>query len=165
VAASLLLHQELDAQAPLFKAAIFIGSPVPFSHRTNVGIDARRYFGVSEDPPNQYGRPTTIPPHLVTDTAYLRNPAQLEKGTSIKGVQYQMFHPTVDAVRIQIPTGHVYGRQDKWFCHSTDLVQLCREDVRTVFEHDGGHEVPRDYTEELCDLIETVVAKTDTVAE
>ena len=186
VAASLLLHQELDGQEePLFKAAIFIGSPLPFSYRTDVGIDARKYFGLAEDPPNAHGRPTEIPPHLITDPAYLRNPAQLDGKTQQKkttttttttqqagpggqpelqppdlaDMQYQMFHPTSDAVRIQVPTGHVFGSRDKWYRHSRDLVGLCREDRRSVFEHDGGHEVPRAYTEELCDLIETVLSK------
>jgi pimeloyl-ACP methyl ester carboxylesterase len=158
VAASILLHAELEGEAPMFKAAIFIGSPVPFARRTEVGIDARKYFGVSDGRPNEHGRPTMVPAHLVTDPAYLRNPAQLED-MSIDRVQYQMFHPTVDDIRIRVPTGHVFGRRDKWYLHSKDLVGLCHEDKRIIFEHDGGHEVPRAHTEELCDLIETVLSR------
>lgn len=162
MAASLLLHQELDQQEPpIFKAAIFIASPVPFSYKTNVGIDARKYFGISETPRNDHNRPTSIPAHLVTDAAYLRNPAQLGEPGPFEDVRYQMFHPTTDAVRIRVATGHVYGTRDKWFHHSKDLERLCREDMRTVFQHDGGHEVPRAYTEEICDLIETVLSKID----
>ncbi|OTB08286.1 hypothetical protein M426DRAFT_264916 [Hypoxylon sp. CI-4A] len=161
VAASLLLHQELDGEVPkLFKAAIFIGSPVPFSYRKDVGIDARTYFGVSNDPPNEHNRPVVIPSYLVTDPAYLRNAVELNDKDACAGVQYyQMFHPTVDAVRINLPTGHIYGSGDQWFPHSKDLAELCREDLRAVFQHDGGHEVPRGYSEELCDVIETVFSK------
>jgi len=148
----------------MFQAAVFIGSPVPFSKRTDVGIDARSYFGVDPNPPNPFGRPTTVPAHLVTDPAYLRNPAQLDVSgddaeATLEGVQYQMFHPSTDTVRLGIPTGHVYGSRDKWFPHSKDLAALCRGDVRTVFQHCGGHEVPRGCEEELCDLIETVFSK------
>lgn len=157
VAASLLLHQELESKPLSFKAAIFISSPIPFARNTQVGIDARSYFGVRNALPNAHARPTQIPPHLLTDPAYLRNPGELE-GLSCDGVQYQMFHPTIDKVRIRVPTGHVMGTQDKWFCHSKDLVGLCQEKFRVVLQHDGGHEVPRAYTEEICDVVETVFA-------
>lgn len=155
VAASLLLHEELESKPLSFKAAIFIGSPIPFARTTQVGIDARSYFGVPNTLPNAHARPSRIPPHLLTDPAYLRNPAQLER-VSCDNVQYQMFHPTADEVRITLPTGHVMGMQDKWLCHSKDLVGLCQEDCRVVLQHHGGHEVPRAYTEEICDVVETV---------
>ena len=38
---------------------------------------------------------------------------------------YQMFHPSVDSVRISIPTAHIYGKTDPWRSHSMDLVHLC----------------------------------------
>jgi predicted esterase len=158
VAASILLHAELEGKTPMFKAAIFIGSPVPFARCTTVGVDARSYFGVKDRSPNKHKRPTTIPAHLITDPAYLRNPMQLENAFA-DSIQYQMFHPAVDDVRIRVPTGHVLGRRDKWYLHSKELMGLCQEDQCFAFEHDGGHEVPRAHTEELCDLIETVLAK------
>ncbi|RWA10013.1 hypothetical protein EKO27_g5072 [Xylaria grammica] len=153
--------QELLGESPIFRAGIFIGSPIPFSHRLDVGIDCRTSFGVSDKPRNAYGRPTAIPCHLLTDPAYLRNPSQLQESEEEcdEGVQYQMFHPDTDGVRIQVPTGHIYGSEDKWLHHSQELVRLCREDVRTVFQHTGGHEVPRVYTEEICDVIETVFSR------
>ena len=43
-----------------------------------------------------------------------------------------------------------------------DLVEMCG-DKRTcgayVYEHDGGHEIPRDEAENICDIIEMAVAK------
>lgn len=73
---------------------------------------------------------------------------------------YQMFHPTVDAVRISIPTAHIYGKTDPWRRHSMDLVQLCRGETAVVYEHSGGHAVPRsvEECEDICEAIETVVA-------
>ncbi|KAF2129620.1 hypothetical protein P153DRAFT_431540 [Dothidotthia symphoricarpi CBS 119687] len=73
-----------------------------------------------------------------------------------RNTQYHMFHPTVDKVHIRVPTGHVMGTQDKWFCHSKDLVGLCQEEWRVVLQYHGGHEVPRTYTEEICDVVETM---------
>lgn len=159
MAASLLLHDELEGMKPSFRAAIFVASPVPFSHCKNVGIDARRYFGIDdEQQPSEYGRPTVIPPHLITDPAYLRNPTQLESQVCHKDKQYfyQMFHTSTDSVRITVPTGHIFGSGDKWFHHSKDLASLCQSDRSTIFQHSGGHEVPNIYAEEIADVIETV---------
>lgn len=150
----MLMHDDLDNKPPTFRAAVFIGSPIPFSYRTDVGIDARLYFGVPLSPPNPHGRPTKIPEQLVTDPAYLRNPAQL--GDGAEAFLYQMFQSDCDSARIRVPTGHVIGSRDKWCLHSKELVALCSADKRHVFTHDGGHEIPRGYTEELCDLVETV---------
>ena len=76
-----------------------------------------------------------------------------------KEVYYQMFHPTVDSVRIGIPTAHIIGRKDMWRLHSKDLVGLCLPRAARVFEHGWGHEVPRGASEEICDLVETLVAE------
>ncbi|KAK1826481.1 serine hydrolase-domain-containing protein [Podospora conica] len=69
---------------------------------------------------------------------------------------YQMFHASVDKVRIGIPTAHAYGRKDPWREHSRDLVELCGGRTWT-YEHDGGHEIPKDEREEICDVIESLL--------
>ena len=73
---------------------------------------------------------------------------------------YQMFFPTVDAIRISVPTAHIYGRTDPWRRHSMNLVQLCRGETAVVYEHSGGHEVPKsiEECEYICEAVETVVA-------
>lgn len=77
-------------------------------------------------------------------------------GLRAGGPFYNMFHPTVDKVRIRLPTAHVYGARDSWRRHGTELTGLCSDAV--VFEHSGGHDIPRHVSEEICDLIEGVVA-------
>ena len=109
-----------------------------------------------------------MPEHLITDPAYLKGEDELDDSSSDDDTQpasqvsrrtyYQMYHSSVDSVRIKIPTVHVYGRQDKWRLHSKDLEKLCLRDLTTVFEHDGGHEIPRSASEEICDAIETAAA-------
>ena len=129
-----------------------MGSPIPFSKNLDFGIDARAYFGLKVSEPSRVGYPTRIPDYLITDAAYLKSDSQPYE------MYYQMFHPTVDSIRIQIPTAHIYGQKDPWYLHSKELVKLCSKDVASVFEHDGGHVIPRLLSEEICDVIETAVA-------
>jgi len=152
LSASILLHHQIetpDKRAP-FKAAIFFGSPVPFSSSLDHGIDARYYFGIPAPVPNP-----AIPEWLITDKAYLGG----ESFADISKVRYQMFYQEVDAVRISIPTAHIYGRKDMWRLHSIELLGLCDRKSAAVFEHHGGHEIPDDSIEDICDVIESVVAK------
>ena len=53
------------------------------------------------------------------------------------------YNAHVDDVRIDIPTAHVYGRNDVDVGKSEQLVELCEEGKRVVFVHGGGHDVPR----------------------
>ena len=141
---------------------------MPFSQSLDFGIDARKYFGLRGiQRPSRPGCPTHVPEYLITDPAYLMGEDELDDSSSSssddesqpallvpRGIYYQMYHSSVDSVRIKIPTVHVYGRQDKWRLHSMDLVRLCSRDFATVFEHDGGHEIPKSASEEICDAIE-----------
>lgn len=174
LAASVILRHQIQqpTAAPLFQVGIFICSPVPFSQSLEFGIDARKYFGVRGLlRPSRPGCRTTVPEYLITDPAYLKGEEEMDdsssssddesllrRRTSEAATYYQMYHSTVDAVRMQIPSAHIYGRQDKWRLHSMDLVKLCRPDLATVYEHDGGHEIPKFASEEICDAIEIAVA-------
>lgn len=130
-------------------------------------------------------RPTTVPDYLVAEEYFLRNDKDIagvargfekaddeseESWDSMKeekgeeeggegGPYYNMLHPTVDKFRIRVPTAHVYGRKDSWRGHSMDLMGLCDSKKCVKFEHDGGHEVPRSASEEMCDLFEELMAR------
>ena len=176
----MILHHELEnpSAPPLFTFAIFIGSPLPFSHSLKHGIDTRTYFGVSASLncrlSKDYKRPNKVPGYLITPDRYLKGDTDDEgsstddevpsKNTSLKhtaadeDIYYQMFHSTADEVRMKIPTVHIFGRQDPWYLHSKDVLQLACPDQASVLEHCYGHEVPRHLSEEICDLIEWAVA-------
>ena len=43
---------------------------------------------------------------------------------------------------ISAPTIHLVGEQDVDLAECLKLVNLCREEVREVYRHPGGHEIP-----------------------
>ncbi|KAJ6035991.1 hypothetical protein N7540_000270 [Penicillium herquei] len=72
VAVSLLLrvHAPITSQKTHFQAAIFIGSPIPFSLSMDYAIDTRTYFSIAASSPSRPGALMKIPDYLVTDPAY-----------------------------------------------------------------------------------------------
>ena len=49
----------------------------------------------------------------------------------------------VDETVIPLPTANIWGSKDlQWSKSSWELSELCTKEERTVFIHDGGHEVP-----------------------
>ncbi|KUI66655.1 hypothetical protein VM1G_02158 [Cytospora mali] len=165
VAASMILHHQLEnprSAEPLFRFAIFLASPMPFARTLDYGIDTRKYFGLAGVlKPIRADCMDKIPLYLLPDKAYLRGAAELDGDQAANPAEtfYQMFHPSADTERICIPTAHVYGLQDPWCRHSADMVLLCDQSVVSVLVHDGGHDVPKDLTEEMSDLIENTVGK------
>ncbi|KXH25870.1 hypothetical protein CSIM01_12525 [Colletotrichum simmondsii] len=160
---------ENPSAPPLFKFAILIGSPLPFSHSLMYGIDTRDYFGVSCNMDcsvlARYNRPNKVPTYLITPDRYLKDDDdedfdRIEEACQqpTAAIFYQMFHSTSDEVRMDIPTVHIFGRRDPWYLHSKDVLQLACPQRASVLEHCYGHEVPRHLSEEICDLIESAVA-------
>lgn len=179
LAASIILHHELEytSEPPIFRFAIFIGSPLPFSHSLQYGIDTRTYFGVPYSLRctkfDNNKRPNKVPGYLITPDRYLKEDfddeessdnekatvkSTLKRVAVEKEIFYQMFHSTADEVRMKIPTVHIFGRQDPWYLHSKDMLQLACPDQALVLEHFSGHEVPKHLSEEICDLIEAACA-------
>ncbi|GME49769.1 hypothetical protein L6R40_004260 [Neofusicoccum parvum] len=160
LAASVMLRYELAGEVPPFKFAILMGSALPFSETTNHGIDLRVPFQ------STIMRPITsphVPEHLVPGSTPGNKKAGVTEGFKLIPHQaeafYQMYHPSMDEVRIKVPSVHVIGAKDKYRLQSLDLVHLCAKETALVLEHPGGHEMPpRDMAEDLCDLIETAVA-------
>ncbi|KAI1618121.1 serine hydrolase-domain-containing protein [Exophiala viscosa] len=53
-------------------------------------------------------------------------------------------HPSVDKLRIGIPTAHIYGSTDPYYRQSLGLAGLCESKWASTYEHPDGHIVPRD---------------------
>jgi hypothetical protein len=164
------------------KAAIFICSPLPFARTLDHGLDCRKHFNVPHSEALPIIRPTQVPQHLIPDAYFLRNYSsgeseakerghlpRTDSGISLAedfsekpdpracGPYYNMFHPSCDSVRLDLPTAHVYGASDSWKGHSLDLLKLCAN--ARGFQHDGRHEIPQYASEEICDLIEDLTMR------
>lgn len=48
-----------------------------------------------------------------------------------------------ECLRINIPTVHIYGIKDPRYTSSIQLANFCVGDKRRVFDHGGGHDIPR----------------------
>jgi hypothetical protein len=62
-----------------------------------------------------------------------------------KALQVGEFHTlnfATDGEIIDIPTAHIWGSGDQWAATGSELSRMCKANVRSVFIHDGGHEVP-----------------------
>ncbi|KAL4884253.1 serine hydrolase-domain-containing protein [Aspergillus karnatakaensis] len=46
-------------------------------------------------------------------------------------------------VRITVPTVHIYGERDPRYIAGIQLSEVCERGVRKVYNHGGGHEIPR----------------------
>ncbi|KAH8817120.1 DUF341 domain protein [Xylogone sp. PMI_703] len=60
-----------------------------------------------------------------------------------RGVQTRRYHPDQDNLRISIPTVHIVGRGDDEYSRQLLLHCLCDARRSTVYDHGGGHEIPR----------------------
>ena len=56
------------------------------------------------------------------------------------------YHPAWDPIRIEIPTAHIVGAKDPWNPLSLLLKQMCTEEKSKLYDHRGGHEIPRSET-------------------
>ena len=69
----------------------------------------------------------------------LRLPPSLQP-KNVYGLDYTRFPR---CLKIDIPTVHIYGIKDPRYTSSMQLAHFCAEDKRRVFDHGGGHEIPR----------------------
>lgn len=160
-------------EPPLFRSAIFISATLPWSADNTNGIDVTPLIVRRKSVPVDLGilkgqieaaiadadyNPMTsdapgIPPALINVIAELGNePYDYNRYVTRK------FHPEVDEVRIQIPTAHVLARKDPLYASGLKLVDMCDRRYASVYEHNGGHEVPRFTAEKRA--IQNLIQKT-----
>jgi hypothetical protein len=163
VAGSLLLYnQSLYPNAPpLFKAAIFICGGVPLDVLASLGIDvtdeARELDQSSKIALQQRASSAAI-----LRDGYDRWGAGFDPFSAIPGEdgdKKMVFGIDIMRItremKIPIPTVHIYGAKDPRFPASVTLAQFCDEAVRRTFDHQGGHEIPRNMaaSETIAELV------------
>ncbi|KAI4166337.1 MAG: hypothetical protein LQ342_000227 [Letrouitia transgressa] len=63
-----------------------------------------------------------------------------EDRSNVFGLDFEVFPETL---RIGIPTVHIYGSKDPRYPASMQLVHFAEEGRRKVYDHGGGHDLPR----------------------
>lgn len=70
--------------------------------------------------------------------------------------------PSVDSVRVTVPTANIVGKHDENLAYSMRLVDMCSEKTRTLFDHGASHEIPfqpKTISGDMARCIEAVMAK------
>ncbi|KAE8379812.1 serine hydrolase FSH [Aspergillus bertholletiae] len=153
-AATLLLHaHESPLTPPPFKAAIFICGGAPLSLLENVGYEITAEMREQDAESRR------------KLSAQADSAAILAKGTdrwSGGGAGHLIDEDSIRAeieargmVKIGVPTVHVYGRKDPRFAAGVQLSGVCDGTMRRVFDHGGGHDIPRTtaVSEQLAQLV------------
>lgn len=60
-----------------------------------------------------------------------------------RGPSTRRYHPDEDLARIPIPTANIVGRKDDEYSRQLLLHRLCDARRATIYDHGGGHEIPR----------------------
>lgn len=159
----LLCHAaEAPEVPPPFKCAIFICGGVQLAILEDLGVDvtpeAREWderskkglqeMAGTEAIVSRGADRWTTGPHV---NAFDPN-AEIKAG-NVFGLDFTRMPK---GLKIRIPTVHVFGSMDPRFPASTQLAWFCDERVRRMFDHGGGHDVPRrkDVSEGIAGLVE-----------
>jgi hypothetical protein len=162
VIASILLYHARDArkgkesEKPLpFKSAIFINGSIEYSVFDDEGMpqgwvtdEAREIKEKTEDMiRDKVGAISNLASSFMKgnglwdDTNQLLHDAsKLPPPSDCFGLDYTALPPDLF---INIPTVHIYGGKDPIWPSSIQLAYLCDSYKRVMYDHEGGHDVPR----------------------
>lgn len=136
LAASLILEHQKTEREDLFRFAVFAGASLPFNRDNADGL--RHWKAALNGKESAYvaefaGEIDTLDPKGFPPLEDLRTNGILSR-----------YHPDKEPIhRIQIPTLHILGSQDRYYLQSKVLVRLCATVDCTTIEHDEDHRMPR----------------------
>ncbi|KAK3944818.1 family of serine hydrolases 1 [Diplogelasinospora grovesii] len=158
IASFLLYHAREAPDEPLpFKAAVFICGGLPLPVLDDLGVDvSARAREINEQ------TVTLLKSRAGALTELAQNPDRIEKGVGLWDNTDGLVHdpdtlpdPRTEDVfgldytrmpgdlRIKIPTVHIYGAKDPRWPASIQLAYFCEETRRKMYDHQGGHDIPR----------------------
>ncbi|RHZ52968.1 hypothetical protein CDV55_101197 [Aspergillus turcosus] len=160
-AAVLLLHHAREpAQPPPFKAAIFICGGGPLKVLESVGFEV-------PDKVKERDRAGREALAAQADSASIlaRGSARWTGEAALAGsgkadVDEEVWMGEIRGpFRLGIPTVHVYGNRDPRYVAGVQLSGICEPGMRRVFDHGGGHEIPRTerVSRTIADLVRWVL--------
>ncbi|KAK3318563.1 serine hydrolase FSH [Apodospora peruviana] len=176
VGSFLLYHYRETPGEPLpFKAAIFIcgGLPLPVLEDLKLPVSQRAYEVNDETVrllkqkagalTDMAAKLDQIKPGmgLWNDMAgLLHDPAVMPDESDVFGLD---FTAMPQDVRIRIPTLHIYGAKDPRWPASVQLAHFCDKDKRKMYDHGGGHDIPRssDVSKQIAALLQELEREID----
>lgn len=154
----LLLHQEETPHLPPpFKAAIFIcgGASLPVLKELgfHVSAEARERDLASRIALGEQSHSSAI--QTRGSDRWTGN--SLHSGLSEDELRNEIGCP----YRISVPTVHIYGSKDPRYAAGVHLSGICDPATRRVYNHGGGHEIPRTDTvsRSIAELVRWAVAQ------
>lgn len=137
----LLLHQEETPHLPPpFKSATFICGGASMIMLQELG------FHISAEAHERDSASRTALELQAGSAAVLSQGVNRWKGlNSISGglSEDELRNEIQSPYRIDIPTLHVYGSKDPRYAAGVHLSGVCNPEKRRIYNHGGGHEIPR----------------------
>ncbi|PYH41261.1 putative EF-hand calcium-binding domain protein [Aspergillus saccharolyticus JOP 1030-1] len=139
-----LLHLAQHPPAPLpFHAAIFICAGAPLAIMQQVGYEIAPQVWEQDRVSRQ-----ALAAQADAAAILLKGSQRWSAGVGVAVEEEEQairkaIVPPAQKVKIGVPTVHVYGNRDPRFAAGIQLSQACEEGSRKMFDHGGGHEIPR----------------------
>lgn len=165
----LLYHQRERPNQPLpFKTAIFICGSLPLSVLENLGFPvSQTAYDIEDSTKRELQKKASALNTLEIgadrwaesdgDTKnYARSSFDPLKPVDSRNVFGLDFTRMPSDLRIDMPTVHIYGFKDPKYPGAIQLSQFYNPDLRKVYDHQGGHEIPRrdEVSETIAELVE-----------
>ncbi|RAL14314.1 putative EF-hand calcium-binding domain protein [Aspergillus homomorphus CBS 101889] len=148
-----LLQQSEDPSAPLpFKAAIFICAGSPLRIMEQVGYEIAPQVWEKDLLTRQALAAQADASAILLQGSSRWNAGAASSRESEEDIRREI---TPSDVRIPVPSVHVYGARDPRYSAGIQLSQTCDPAKRRMYDHGGGHEIPR--TEAVTSSIAALV--------
>ncbi|KAL8811417.1 MAG: hypothetical protein Q9223_001940 [Gallowayella weberi] len=164
IASFCLYHQAQTPDKPLpFKCAIFICGGVPMQVLEDLGVEVTtEAWDMNNKSSKALAEQASSDSILKSGLSRWTNvdgvsPGNLDAGLidpkNVFGLNFTKMPPHL---KIKIPTVHVYGNKDPRCPASLQLSMFGDERSRKLYDHGGGHDVPRksDVSERIAQLVE-----------
>ncbi|KAL8951520.1 MAG: hypothetical protein Q9222_002511 [Ikaeria aurantiellina] len=169
--ASYILYRQREGKPLPFKCAVFICGGVPLQVLEDLGVE------VGEKAWEMNRNSAAALAEQASNDAIMKSGANrwsnvnhknhggvngdftsdtpVEDASDVFGLDFTR-GPLSGEVKIRMPTVHVYGNKDPRCPASLQLAELCEKKWRRVFDHGGGHDVPRktEVSEGIAQLVE-----------
>lgn len=79
------------------------------------------------------------------------------KEAALRSGVVEFLDPAVDGQPVKVPTANIIGKKDPNVVNGVTLGHLCQERGKVVFDHGGGHEIPRHPKEITAEIAQAIL--------